>query len=93
MKKLYSNIGKKLMTFAIVIAILFTVLGVIAGLAAMTMNFVSGLLFIILYPVLGYISSLSIYAFGKITQSVENIEKALVKEDLTTSVSNESTDE
>lgn len=77
MKKLYSNIGKKLMTFAVVIAIIFTALGVIAGLAMMTQSIAGGLVFIIVYPIIGYISSLSFYAYGKIVQSVENIERNL----------------
>lgn len=82
MKKLYSNIGKKLMTFAVVIAILFTALGVIAGLAMMTQSIAGGLVFIIVYPILGYISSLSFFAYGKLVQSVENIERNLsVKSD------------
>ena len=89
MKGLYSNIGKKLMTFAIVIAVIFTIFGVIAGLAVMTTSIATGIIFIILYPLLGYISSLSIYAFGRITQSVENIEKTIVKDNEEQAVTNE----
>ena len=54
MKKLYSNIGKKLMTFAVVIAIIITAIGVIAGLVMITQSIAGGLVFIILYPVIGY---------------------------------------
>ena len=78
MKKLYSNIGKKLMTFAVVIAVIIAAIGIIAGLVMMTQNIVSGLIFIILYPIIGYVSSLALYAFGKLVQSTENIEKHLL---------------
>ena len=64
------------MTFAVVIAIIITAIGVIAGLVMMTQSIAGGLVFIILYPVIGYISSLSLYAFGKLVQSVESIERS-----------------
>ncbi len=76
---LYSNIGKKLMTVAKIFAILFTVFGVILGLIAMIANFAAGLLVLVIYPLCGYIGSLSIYASGKLLMSVENIEKSVVK--------------
>lgn len=78
MKKLYSNIGKKLMTFAVVFAVIITAIGILAGLVMMTQSIAGGLVFIILYPLIGYISSLSLYAFGKLVQSAENIEHHLL---------------
>lgn len=78
MKKLYSNIGKKLMTFAVVIAVIVAVIGIFAGLVMMTQSIVGGLIFIILYPIIGYVSSLTLYAFGKLVQSAENIEQHLL---------------
>ena len=51
MKKLYSNIGKKLMTFAVVIAVIIATIGIFAGLVMMKQSIVGGLIFIILYPI------------------------------------------
>jgi|GEM_PF-4252654 len=78
MKKLYSNIGKKLMTFAVVIAVIIATIGIFEGLVMMKQSIVGGLIFIILYPIIGYVSSLTLYAFGKLVQSAENIEQHLL---------------
>ena len=81
MKNLYSNIGKKIMMMSQIVAILMMVAGVVCGFVFIGWGYeeavLGGLAIVIASPFVAYISSMCLYAFGKLVQSTESIDYKL----------------
>ena len=78
---LYGNIGKKIKLLAKVSAVLVTLMFFIIGAVVIGSSYgdggliLLGVLFMILSPIVGWLSSLIIYAFGELVDKVCDIEK------------------
>lgn len=81
MNKSYENIGEKIKSAAQRIAAVETVIFVITGIIIMFSadNFLYGLLVLIIGPIIAYVSSWLMYAFGELVENVSSINHNLLK--------------
>ena len=76
---MYNNIGKKIKILAKVIFGVEAVLTFIIGLALLGEDAVSGLLVLIIGPIIGWVSSWVLYGFGELVENVKEIKEVLPK--------------
>ncbi len=83
MDKFFTNIGKKIMTVSKIFFILLTVGGIIAGICIIFADFgdpeclFGGLGVAVASPLVAYLSTMPLYGFGKLVDSVEKIENKM----------------
>lgn len=97
MNKFFANIGKKIMTVSKIFFVLLTIGGVITGICIIFADFgdpeclFGGLGVAVASPLVAYLSTITLYGFGKLVDSTEKIEKRMcgIAETTLSEVSNE----
>ncbi len=81
MNKFFSNIGKKIMAVAKICTVILTLGGIVTGIVFMSFGYDEAILLgigtVIASPFVAYLSTMLLYGFGKLVDSVEKIENKM----------------
>ena len=72
---MYDNIGKKIKLLARIITIIAVIASIIAGIILMALEQYWGIIFIILFPFVLWVSSFILYGFGELIDNTCDIER------------------